>query len=371
MIVVTGATGNVGRPLTHALAEAGEQVTAVSRHAVTMPDGVRHVTADLAEPTSLTPALNGAKALFLLLSGDLHTPEARPADIIGLAAASGVRRVVLLSSQGVATRPLGPSRVAMRAVEDALRESGLAWAVLRPGGFASNALAWAESVRTQGTVAAPFGDVGVPVIDPADIAEVAAACLLDAAGPASEPRGGAVLPLQPIACQPYPRPSHRRQPGTGSRPIRNGARGRAHRSRAGWTGPGALNWPPSCWVFSCRRSSRRPVSGTSTIRSARRWGSPMKDRSPTGTPRPWRISATTPWTSASAASTPCSASWKTPRAITPQSPMFWPLSCAPTQPDHRRGTPGYRPTCGPQRRFSPIGTTPETRASSSICAAPI
>ncbi|MFI1767682.1 SDR family oxidoreductase [Streptomyces sp. NPDC020800] len=179
MIVVTGATGNVGRPLTQALAAAGEQVTAVSRHAVAMPDGVRHVAADLAEPTSLTPAFDKAKALFLLLSGDLHAPEARPTDIIGLAAASGVRRVVLLSSQGVATRPLGPSRVVMRAVEDALRESGLDWAVLRPGGFASNALAWAESVRTQGTVAAPFGDVGVPVIDPADIAEVAAACLLD------------------------------------------------------------------------------------------------------------------------------------------------------------------------------------------------
>ncbi|MGW6686395.1 SDR family oxidoreductase [Streptomyces sp. NPDC054961] len=179
MIVVTGATGNVGRPLTQALAEAGEQVTAVSRHAVAMPDGVRHVAADLAEPASLTPALDGAKALFLLLSGDLHAPEARPADIIGLAAAGGVRRVVLLSSQGVATRPLGPSRITMRTVEDALRESGLDWAVLRPGGFASNALAWAESVRTHGTVAAPFGDVGVPVVDPADIAEVAAACLLD------------------------------------------------------------------------------------------------------------------------------------------------------------------------------------------------
>ncbi|WP_405753010.1 NAD(P)H-binding protein [Streptomyces sp. NBC_01020] len=179
MIVVTGATGNVGRPLTQALAEAGEQVTAVSRHAAPMPYGVRHVAADLAEPASLTPALDGAKALFFLLSGDLHAPEARPTDIIDLAAASGVRRVVLLSSQGVATRPLGPSRIAVRAVEDALRESGLDWAVLRPGGFASNALAWAESVRTQGTVAAPFGDVGVPVVDPVDIAEVAAAGLLD------------------------------------------------------------------------------------------------------------------------------------------------------------------------------------------------
>ncbi|MDT0461011.1 NAD(P)H-binding protein [Streptomyces sp. DSM 41527] len=179
MIVVTGATGNVGQPLTQALTEAGEQVTAVSRHAAAMPDGVRHVAADLAEPVGLTPALDGAKALFLLLSGDLHASGARPADIIGLAKASGVRRIVLLSSQGVSTRPLGPSRVAMRALEDVLRESGLDWAVLRPGGFASNALAWAESIRTQGVVAAPFGDVGVPVVDPVDIAEVAAACLLD------------------------------------------------------------------------------------------------------------------------------------------------------------------------------------------------
>ncbi|MEU7725816.1 NAD(P)H-binding protein [Streptomyces sp. NPDC040724] len=179
MIVVTGATGNVGRPLTQALAGAGEQVTAVSRHAAAVPDGVRHLTADLAEPQGLTAALDGAKALFLLLSGDLHAPGARPTDIIDLAAAGGVRRIVLLSSQGVATRPLGPSRIAMRAVEDALRESGLGWTVLRPGGFASNALAWAESVRTQGMVAAPFGDVGVPVVDPVDIAEVAAACLVD------------------------------------------------------------------------------------------------------------------------------------------------------------------------------------------------
>ncbi|MFD0306416.1 SDR family oxidoreductase [Streptomyces sp. NPDC127119] len=179
MIVVTGATGNVGRPLTQALAKAGEQVTAVSRRAAAVPDGVHQVSADLADPQSLRPALDGAKALFLLLSGDLHAPEARPSDIIDLAAASGVRRVVLLSSLGVATRPLGPSRIAMRAVEKALRESGLEWAVLRPGGFASNALAWAESVRRHGTVAAPFGDVGVPVVDPADIAEVAAACLLD------------------------------------------------------------------------------------------------------------------------------------------------------------------------------------------------
>ncbi|WP_411114973.1 SDR family oxidoreductase [Streptomyces sp. 029-5] len=179
MIVVTGATGNIGRPLTRALAEAGRQVTAVSRHAAAVPDGVRHVVADLAEPAGLKPALAGAKALFLLLSGDLHATGANPADIIGEAAAGGVRRVVLLSTLGVVTRPSGHTRIAMRALEDTLRESGLEWAILRPGGFASNALWWADSVRTRQIVAAPFGDVGVPIIDPADIAAVAAACLLD------------------------------------------------------------------------------------------------------------------------------------------------------------------------------------------------
>ncbi|MFB7596688.1 NAD(P)H-binding protein [Streptomyces sp. NPDC056160] len=179
MIVVTGATGNIGRPLTQALAEAGQHVTAVSRRSAAVPDGVRHVAADLAEPVGLRPALAGAKALFLLLSGDLHAAGADPAAIIGEAAGSGVRRVVLLSTQGVVTRPFGPTRMAMRALEDKLRGSGLEWAVLRPGGFASNALWWAESVREQQAVAAPFGDVGVPIIDPADIAAVAAACLLE------------------------------------------------------------------------------------------------------------------------------------------------------------------------------------------------
>jgi len=179
MIVVTGATGNIGRPLTRALAETGHRVTAVSRHTAQKPDGVRHVVADLAEPGGLKPVLAGAQALFLLLSGDLHARGASPADIIGEAAAGGVRRVVLLSTLGVATRPFGRTRIAMRALEDTLRGSGLEWAVLRPGGFASNALWWAESVRTRRVVAAPFGDIGVPVIDPADIAAVAAACLLE------------------------------------------------------------------------------------------------------------------------------------------------------------------------------------------------
>lgn len=179
MIVVTGATGNVGRPLVAALAAAGERVTAVSRGIAPadLPDGVVRVRADLAEPESLRPALDGAGALFLHDGGTGgHGLDARA--VLAVARDAGVARVVLLSSQAVATRPESPSHGgAMRAVEDAVRGSGLAWTVLRAGGFASNAFAWAGSVRAERTVAAPFGDVGIPVVDPADLAEVAAVAL--------------------------------------------------------------------------------------------------------------------------------------------------------------------------------------------------
>lgn len=105
--------------------------------------------------------------MFLLLP-----PDFRGAVEPVLEQAAGAR-VVLVSSQGVGTGR-HPA-----FFEDAVRGSGLEWTVLRPGGFASNAFQWAESVRSSRTLAAPFGDVALPVIDPADIAAVAAAALVD------------------------------------------------------------------------------------------------------------------------------------------------------------------------------------------------
>ncbi|MFG1945464.1 NAD(P)H-binding protein [Nonomuraea sp. NPDC048826] len=184
MIVVTGATGNVGRTLVRLLIEAGEQVTAVSRKITEsdVPPGVRALAADLTDPAALRPALDGADALFLLTSGDFVSAAGSPDGVVGRilddARARGVERVVLLSSQGVATRPGSASHGKVgRSLEDAVRRSGLEWTILRPGGFASNTFAWAEPVRARRAVAAPFGDVGLPFIDPDDIAEVAAVTL--------------------------------------------------------------------------------------------------------------------------------------------------------------------------------------------------
>ncbi|GAA2399512.1 NAD(P)H-binding protein [Actinomadura vinacea] len=179
MIVVTGATGNVGRSLVEVLAAAGGQVRATSRgiSQADVPAGVEHRRADLADAESLRPVLDGADALFMQ-NGGAGAHLLSPQDILDAAKAGGVERVVLLSSQGVATRPQSPSHGELgRSIEDAVRESGIEWTILRPGGFDSNSYAWAEPVRTARTVAAPFGDVGLPTIDPADIAEVAAAAL--------------------------------------------------------------------------------------------------------------------------------------------------------------------------------------------------
>ncbi|MDX2970120.1 NAD(P)H-binding protein [Kribbella solani] len=163
MIVVTGATGNVGRPLVGALRGVGEEVRAVSRRG-----GEYRV--DLTEPESLAPALAGAKAVFLLTAADFLA-RGNLQDVVDVVRAAGVPRVVLLSSQGVATKR-HPS-----IHEDAVTGSGLEWTILRPNNFASNAYAWADSIRTQRVMAAPFVDVALPAVDPADIADMAAAAL--------------------------------------------------------------------------------------------------------------------------------------------------------------------------------------------------
>ncbi|APE25902.1 MULTISPECIES: SDR family oxidoreductase [Streptomyces] len=176
MIVVTGATGNVGRPLVEMLAAAGEQVTAVSRRpAWGLPAGVAHRQGDLADVAGLKALFEGAEAVYLLVAG--LGDELSPREIVAAAVAAGVRRIVLQSSQLVGTRTGSVSHEILRAFETAVRGSGLEWTVLRPGGFASNAFLWAERVRAARTVAAPFADVALPVVDPLDIAGVAARAL--------------------------------------------------------------------------------------------------------------------------------------------------------------------------------------------------
>ncbi|MEU8779960.1 NAD(P)H-binding protein [Streptomyces sp. NPDC048606] len=179
MMLVTGATGNIGRVLLDALASRGEGTTGglrgltrdVGRAA--FPAGVEAVEGDLAEAASLGPALAGVHSMFL--------PSRVGADeeVLDAARRAGVEHVVLVSSVTVQTHPhLGPARENL-AVEKLLKGSGMAWTILRPTQYASNTLWWAPAILAGEPVRVPYADTGLPTIHPGDISAVAQAALTD------------------------------------------------------------------------------------------------------------------------------------------------------------------------------------------------
>jgi uncharacterized protein YbjT (DUF2867 family) len=174
MILVTGANGNVGSELVNQLVGANQPVRVLVRSSSrsALPPHVEIVTGDLDNPESLSDALTGVRGVFLL-EGFRDMP--------GLLAAlrrASVEHVVLLSSRSVEGGNPANAIVRMHLTsEAAVRESGVAWTMLRPSGFMSNALQWRPQMRTGGVIRGPFGDVPIAAIDPADIASVALAAL--------------------------------------------------------------------------------------------------------------------------------------------------------------------------------------------------
>ncbi len=175
-ILVTGATGNVGSEVVAALAARGAAVRALVREPgrTALPSGVQAVGGDLELPESLTPALDGVSAAFLLGGfGDMPGLLKRVAD-------AGVQRVVLLTSRCVVGgRPDNAVTRMWLDSEAAVRRSGVAWTFLHPSGYQSNALRWLPQLRRGDVVRAPWSNVPVAVIDPADIAAVAATVLAE------------------------------------------------------------------------------------------------------------------------------------------------------------------------------------------------
>jgi len=175
-ILVTGASGLVGRAVLDQLRAAGADVRASSRdpQAAHLPTGVPVVTADLTRPETLPAALDGVSRVFLY---------AQPEGIVRAATAAGVEHVVFLSSSSTVTGPGADDPIAQRhlVVERALENSGMAWTFVRPGAFATNALRWAGSIRAEGVVRMPYPRAQTVPIHEADIAAVAVTALTGSA----------------------------------------------------------------------------------------------------------------------------------------------------------------------------------------------
>lgn len=173
-IVVTGATGNVGRPLVTELLAAGARVRAVTRQPgpAGFPPGVQ-VFGSAAE------ALPGASAVFLnsrALGGQLD-------DVVYQCGRAGVTKLVALSAinadDDVARQPSRFRGDRNREVERLAVGSGLEWVSLRPTVFATNfAGMWSAQIRAGDVVAGPYAAASAAPIVEADISGVAARALL-------------------------------------------------------------------------------------------------------------------------------------------------------------------------------------------------
>jgi uncharacterized protein YbjT (DUF2867 family) len=175
MILVTGATGTVGREVVNQLLAAGAEVRATTREPATagFPAGVEVHRVDLREPATLTDAFDGVERAYLFPVPGALTP------FLDLAAEHRVDRIVLLSSIAVEQEPVNHIGRVHAECEYAVVSSGLPWTLLRPGAFMSNDLGWAAEIRATGVVRAPYGQGSTAPIDERDIAAVAVRALLD------------------------------------------------------------------------------------------------------------------------------------------------------------------------------------------------
>jgi uncharacterized protein YbjT (DUF2867 family) len=177
-VLVTGATGNVGRLVVDQLRllDGNVEIRAltVDPEKAALPEGVEVVEGYLGRLATMPAALEGVDRMYL-------APLPRTArEVAEIAVRAGVQRIVDLSSSDADNEAAGdPSTWHYYAVERAVEDAGVTeWTHLRPGQFMNNTLDWAESIRNEGVVRAAYGKAAFASIDLVDIAAVAAVTLL-------------------------------------------------------------------------------------------------------------------------------------------------------------------------------------------------
>jgi uncharacterized protein YbjT (DUF2867 family) len=180
-ILVTGATGRVGRQVVSQLLATDTRVRALTRNpdAAGLPSGVEVVRGDLTVPETLDGCLEGVDSVFLVWTAPAG---AAPAAVERMA--RHARRVVLLTSPHQTPHPFfqqpNPMAALHAEIERLIGGSGLRWTFLRPGMFAANSLLWwAPQIRAGDVVRWPYADAPTAPVHEKDVAAVAVRALLE------------------------------------------------------------------------------------------------------------------------------------------------------------------------------------------------
>ena len=241
MILVTGASGNVGRHVVSGLVAEGADVRALTRDPASArwPEGIEVARGDLSVASTLDAVLDGVDVVFLLW----HQASAEHPDAAVDALARHAHRVVYVSSLTVdddLEEQAHPMTVIHADIERSIRESGLAWTFLRAGRFATNSLAWAPEIRAGDVVRLPNAAAVRSPIDPRDVGAVAVRTLLDdghagathiLTGPERLTEGTMVHVIGEVIGRTHPRRGGPRRNGEAGAPRRRSL-ARARRRRA-------------------------------------------------------------------------------------------------------------------------------------------
>ena len=166
MILITGATGNVGKELTRQLLKAGQPLRILTRNpgkAASFNGHLEIAVGDLDDPETIPIALEGIDKLFLVT-----VSTTQDASVLRAAKSAGVGQVVKLSTFEAVDPGMTEHVKWHHEREELIRASGLAWTFLRPTMFMSTALDWAKTIREESVFHFPGGDGKVPAVDPSE-----------------------------------------------------------------------------------------------------------------------------------------------------------------------------------------------------------
>ena len=192
-ILVTGATGNVGRQIVEQLAKRGAPVRALVRDTAkaNFPEGVEVVQGDLLDVDSLRAAMTGVSTLFLL-NGVVADEFTQAVIALNVAREAGIERIVYLSVIHSDLYSNVPHFAGKFGVERMIEQMGLSATILRPAYFMNNDLTIKDVVTGYGVYPMPIGGKGLAMVDARDIGEIAALELI------RREQAAAPLPLERI-----------------------------------------------------------------------------------------------------------------------------------------------------------------------------